>query len=98
MGPGPGPGPGVGVSCLMYRGTGCAGGREGPGSEPGPGLRGVPFLMSWKGAGALYSEVQCIMGNGHMESPHGQTDSNENITFPQLRWRAVIRRNTNSVR
>ena len=59
---------------------------------------GVPFLMSWKGAGALYSEVQCIMGNGHIESPHGQTDRDDNITFPQLRWRAVIRRNTNSVR
>ena len=32
--------------------------------------------------GSLYSEVQCIIGNG-------QTDTTENITFPQLRWCAV---------
>ena len=33
------------------------------------------------GEGGLYSEVQCIMGNGHMGSPCGQTDARENITF-----------------
>ena len=38
--------------------------------------------------GALYNEVQCIMGNGHI-GPPGQTDMTENITFLQLRWRAV---------
>ena len=34
---------------------------------------GVPFLEG----GLLYSEVQCIMGNGHMGTPHpvdGMTD------------------------
>ena len=38
--------------------------------------------------GGLYSEVQGIMGNGHMGIPYEQTDASENI-FPQLRWRAV---------
>ena len=44
---------------------------------------------------ALYSEVQCIIGNGHMRTPPPlpwtarQTDTTENITFPQLRWREV---------
>ena len=40
---------------------------------------------------ALYHEVQCIMGNGHIWSPCGQTDTTENITFPQLHLQAVIR-------
>ena len=47
--------------------------------------------------GHLYSEVQCIMGNGHetpLPLPDRMTDlrpdTTENITFPQLRWRAVI--------
>ena len=36
------------------------------------------------------------MGSGHMETPgplpreDRQTDTGENITFPKLRWRAVI--------
>ena len=33
------------------------------------------------------------MGNGHMGNPRRterQTDMTENITLPQLRWRAVI--------
>ena len=31
------------------------------------------------------------MGNGHMEIPCEQTDTHAgNITFPQLRWQAVI--------
>ena len=34
---------------------------------------------------ALYSEVYCIMGNGHTGI---YTHTCENITFPQLRWRA----------
>ena len=39
---------------------------------------------------ALYSEVQCIMGNGHM-GPYGQTDTCENITFIQFRqWEVKI--------
>ena len=44
--------------------------------------------------GALYSEVQCIMGNGHMETPppvKRKTDMSEIITFPQLHWQAVIK-------
>ena len=36
---------------------------------------------------ALYSEVECIMGNGDMGTPCEQTDTTENITFPQIRWR-----------
>ena len=40
------------------------------------------------------SEVQCIIGNGHMGPPNviRQTDKTKNIIFPQLRWRAVISR------
>ena len=37
-----------------------------------------------QGEGALYSEVQCIIGNGHMAMDR-QTHTYENITFPQLR-------------
>ena len=47
-----------------------------------------------QGVGALYSEVQCIMGNGHMGHLPGQndrqTDTTENITFLQLHFRAAI--------
>ena len=39
--------------------------------------------------GRLYSEVQCIMGNGHIGPPCGQTQTTENITFPRLRWQMV---------
>ena len=46
--------------------------------------REVPFPR-----GALYSEVQCPIGNRHMGYPPGQTDTTENITFSGLRWRAV---------
>ena len=49
-------------------------------------------LMS-RGLGTLHSEVQGIMGNGHMQSPSGQTEwqthTTEIITFPQLHWQAV---------
>ena len=37
-------------------------------------------------------EIQCIMGNGLMGPPHWtdrQTDTTENITFPQLRCREI---------
>ena len=37
--------------------------------------------------------MQCIMRNGHMARLpllRGQVDTYENITFPQLRWLAVI--------
>ena len=45
----------------------------------------------WEGAGAMYSEVQCIMGNGHMGTPQNRmTDTCENITIPKLRWRAAM--------
>ena len=45
------------------------------------------------GGEVLYSEAQCIMGNGHMVHSHPvdrQALNSENITFPQRRWRAVI--------
>ena len=51
-------------------------GRVGPGGE---------------GEGALYSEFQCIMGNSHIGTPppvDRQRHTSENITFPQLHWRA----------
>ena len=38
--------------------------------------------------GALYGEVQCIMGKCNNGPPW--TDKTRNITFSQLRWRAVI--------
>ena len=56
---------------------------------------GTSLIMSYvrEGAGrkALYTEVQYIMGNGHMGSPlvSSLTDTSENITFLQLRWRAA---------
>ena len=40
--------------------------------------------------GSLYGEVQCNMANGHIGTPCEETDTTENITFPQLRRRAVI--------
>ena len=43
----------------------------------------------WQRGGGLYSEVQCIMGNGHIGTPYEQTDTSENIIFPQLRRRVV---------
>ena len=42
---------------------------------------------------ALYNEVQCITGNGHMGTlmwTDWWTDMYENITLPQLHWRPVI--------
>ena len=48
----------------------------------------------WDSEG-LYSEVQCIMSNGHMViiRVDRMTDRHyENITFLKLRWRAVIKR------
>ena len=52
-------------------------------------MSGVPGGGGWD---TLYSEVQCIMNNGHMgPSPREHTDACENITFPQLRLRAVIK-------
>ena len=41
--------------------------------------------------GGLYSEVQGIMDNGHVGTPvNRMTDTCENTTLPQLRWRAVM--------
>ena len=37
----------------------------------------------------LYSEIQCIMGNGHMGPPLWTDRHYWKITFPQLRWRVV---------
>ena len=52
---------------------------------------GSPCPMSG-GGGKLYSEVQCIMGNGHMGIltlwTEWQTDTCENITLMQFRGRA----------
>ena len=36
-----------------------------------------------------YSEVQCILSDGHMGTPYGQTDACENITLTQFSLRAV---------
>ena len=44
----------------------------------------LPASDIWWGGG-VYSEVQCIMDNGHIGSPHlwteWRTDTTENITF-----------------
>ena len=48
---------------------------------------GYPCLMSAVGELALYGQFQCIMCNGHMETPlplNRQIDTSENITFPLL--------------
>ena len=53
-----------------------------------------PACQPYGGRGSLYGgDVQCIMGNYHIGSPsvNRQTHTTENITFPQLRWRAVTR-------
>ena len=45
------------------------------------------------GSGDMYSEVKCIMDNGHMghcSLSHEQTDTTENITFLQPHWQTVI--------
>ena len=63
----------------------------------GEGQAGVTCARrSWPaGVQSLYDEVQCIMGIGHMGHPCGlhdnQTDTTENITFPQLPWRTVTK-------
>ena len=52
-----------------------------------------PGGLTW-GGGSLYGKVQCIVGNGHGILPPPnceQADMTENITFPQLRWKAVIK-------
>ena len=69
--------------CLMSGGTGPMSYVQGWGA-------GAGGAMSDAGLGrALYSKVQWIIGNGHMGTPCEQTETSENITFPQLRWRAV---------
>ena len=40
------------------------------------------------GEGSLYSEAQCIMGNGHM-GPAVNRHTNGSLVFPQLHWRGV---------
>ena len=54
-------------------------------------VQGGGGVCQWAGLGvALYSEVQYIMGNGHMVAllwTEQQTDTTENIVFPQLHWR-----------
>ena len=58
---------------------------RGLGLELGLGVSHVPCLMVRGVRGSLFTEVQCITGNGHMGTPREQTDTSENITFPQLR-------------
>ena len=49
----------------------------GPGGSRGPMSNGLMLR------GGMYSEVQCIMGNGHTWTPPCEkTDTSENITFP----------------
>ena len=56
---------------------------------------GVPGLMA---RGTLCREVQCIMGNGYKGIPlNRMTDTCENITFPQLRWRVVMKQMVNRI-
>ena len=38
---------------------------------------------------ALYSEVQSILGNGHMRPSPVDRHTTESISFPQLCWRVV---------
>ena len=58
----------------------------------------VPCLEEGCGVGLggggrpLYSEVQCIIGNGPRWTDR-LTDTIENITISQLHWRVVIRMN-----
>ena len=49
------------------------------------GTRGWTGMVGW----ALCSEFQCIMVTWEPPLPPGQTDTYENITFPQLRRRAL---------
>ena len=54
------------------------------------GLKSDVHQMSLAGGWVpcLYSEMQCIMDNGHLGTPpRRQTDMTEHITFPQPRWR-----------
>ena len=44
-----------------------------------------------------YSEIQCIMGNGHMGPPCEKTDAYENIPFTKLRLQVVVMKNVESV-
>ena len=48
-----------------------------------PEVRGFPRPMY---RGELYSEVLCIMRNGHMGDPFGQTHTCENI-IPEALWK-----------
>ena len=57
-----------------------------------------PQLNKFEGGpGVMHSEVQCIMSGGPVETPPW-TDMSENITFPQLRWRAVIMSSMSSIK
>ena len=63
----------------------------------GGGQKGSLVQSGPMWGGGLYSEFQCIIGigNGHMGPPllrptEWQKDTCKNITFPHLRWRAVI--------
>ena len=57
------------------------------------GLGGQCTLRFHVQGGSLFGEVQCIMGNGRITPPPSctewLTDTTENITFPEFRWRVV---------
>ena len=80
---------GTGAGARVGRGlhVSCVGRSSGLIFEEGWGLRGSAGVMLGGWEWALYSEVQCIMGNDHMGTPvNRQTDTTKNITFLQLHW------------
>ena len=53
---------------------------------------GPPSEQVWPGpygGGVRVWLINGIMGSGHKRPPHEQTDMTENITFPNVCWRAV---------
>ena len=63
--------------------------------DRGRGRGRVVLEVSCQGRGALYTEFQFFVSNGHMRPPHpcGQTDwlVCETIICPQLHWRVVTK-------
>ena len=70
---------------LVWRGPGPA-----PELEGFLCTEGIRAKALYRGK-SLYGEVQGIVSNGHMGHPpvDKHTDTTENTTFPQLRWREV---------
>ena len=84
--------PGLGVPCLMS--GGCVLKWTNLNRYPVMASRchqhgsGHPVSNVW---GTLYSEAQWVLVTCRHPSPCGHTHTYENITFPQLGWRAVIK-------